>query len=289
MNYNDDDFDLPGKIETNVTGAYNEYLRLKEIFNKISTRDLERLGWLDSEKNKISIEELYSHRVSQTNTYFRKRSDASDAVVMLWQAKVALEASNILIKQQVKKFTKISREDLKDIAKLSIDSNNIVSMPRILAEHGIILIYQRSLPGMKLDGSVFLHLSGTPVIGISFRYPRVDHFWFTLLHELAHVHLHIDQINVPILENFEDSDHQGSDIEIQANRAAKFSFVDKPSWRNCKAKYSKQEQDIIEYANEMSVHPSIIAGLLQSEQGEYNKYRKITDEINIRKLVFGDD
>jgi hypothetical protein len=29
---------------------------------------------------------------------------------------------------------------------------------------------------------------GTPVIGLTLRYDRLDNFWFCLLHELAHVH-----------------------------------------------------------------------------------------------------
>jgi len=31
-----------------------------------------------------------------------------------------------------------------------------------------------------------------PVIGLTLRYDRIDNFWFCLLHELAHVGLHLD-------------------------------------------------------------------------------------------------
>ena len=31
-----------------------------------------------------------------------------------------------------------------------------------------------------------------PVIGLTLRYDRIDHFWFCLLHELAHVGRHMD-------------------------------------------------------------------------------------------------
>ena len=30
------------------------------------------------------------------------------------------------------------------------------------------------------------------MIGLTIRYDRIDNFWFTLLHELAHVGLHMD-------------------------------------------------------------------------------------------------
>lgn len=289
MTFNEDDFDLPGKIESDVAGAYNEYFKLKNTLNKIPDTVLEKVGWIDSNSNRITIDQLFSHRVSHKSSYFRKHQDANDMLGMLWQAKITLEASKILMRKAVKNFSEFKKSHLKEIAKLSVSIDNIVAMPEILAKYGIILIYQKSLPGMRLDGSVYRHSSGNPVIGISFRYARVDHFWFTLLHELSHICLHLDQLGEPILENFEDDELQEQDIEVQANRAAKFSFVDKPSWRNCKAKYSKKEEDIIDFARTQSVHPSVIAGLLQKEQGDYRKYRKIIDEVNTRTLVFGDE
>lgn len=289
MTYNLDDFDLPGKIERDVPAAYNDYIELKKTLNNIPDKVMHKLGWLDSDQNRITIEQLYLHRVNHKNSYFRKRHDANDLLGILWQAKITIEANSRLVNNKINQFSNLTKETLKDIAKLSKDPNNIISMPEVLAKQGIILIYQKSLPGMKLDGSVFRHSSGNPVIGVSFRYARMDHFWFTLMHELAHVCLHLDQLNDPILDNFEDNDLQEQDIEVQANRTAKFSFVDKPLWRNCKAKYSKRDEDVIEFANSLSVHPSIIAGLLHAEQGDYSKYRKIIDEINTRKLVFGDD
>lgn len=289
MTYNLDDFDLPGKIEQDVPAAFNDYIELKKTLNNIPDKVMHKLGWVDSDQNRITIEQLYLHRVSHKNSYFRKRHDANDLLGILWQAKITIEANSRLINNKIKHFSNLTKETLKHIAKLSKDPNNIIYMPEVLAEQGIILIYQKSLPGMKLDGSVFRHSSGNPVIGISFRYARVDHFWFTLMHELAHICLHLDQLNEPILDNFEDNNLQEQDIEVQANRTAKFSFVDKPLWRNCKAKYSKKDEDVIEFANSLSVHPSIIAGLLHAEQGDYSKYRKIIDEINTRKLVFGDD
>lgn len=34
---------------------------------------------------------------------------------------------------------------------------------------------------------------GTPIIGLSLRYDRLDNFWFTLLHECAHIWKHVDE------------------------------------------------------------------------------------------------
>ena len=34
--------------------------------------------------------------------------------------------------------------------------------------------------------------NGAPVAALTLRYDRLDNFWFTLLHELAHIALHMD-------------------------------------------------------------------------------------------------
>ena len=61
-----------------------------------------------------------------------------------------------------------------------------------LAQHGVGLEYVKHLPRTHLDGAALRLADGTPVIGLTLRYDRIDNFWFTLLHELAHVGLHLD-------------------------------------------------------------------------------------------------
>ena len=62
-----------------------------------------------------------------------------------------------------------------------------------LASLGIPLIFLQHLPHTYLDGACFLSPEGRPVIGMTLRHDRQDNFWFTLLHELSHVYLHLMQ------------------------------------------------------------------------------------------------
>ena len=55
----------------------------------------------------------------------------------------------------------------------------------------IALEYVPHLPRTHLDGAALKSHEGRPVIGLTLRYDRIDNFWFTLLHELAHVGLHL--------------------------------------------------------------------------------------------------
>lgn len=54
------------------------------------------------------------------------------------------------------------------------------------AKHHIHLVCLEPLPRTHLDGAALQLADGTPVIGLTLRYDRVDNFWFCLLHELAH-------------------------------------------------------------------------------------------------------
>lgn len=47
----------------------------------------------------------------------------------------------------------------------------------------------------KVDNSLKLP-NGSPVVALTLRYDRLDNFWFTLFHKLAHVALHLEKDDV---------------------------------------------------------------------------------------------
>jgi HTH-type transcriptional regulator/antitoxin HigA len=156
-----------------------------------------------------------------------------------------------------------------------------------LVKSGIILVYERALPRMKLDGVVFRLDSGHPVIGISFRFPRLDNFWFTLMHELAHISLHMRFLDDPFFDDLETDSEEVA--EKQASRLAKDSFVERQLWRNCEPKYDKSDNAVIKFSKKIGIHPAIVAGMLQRELNEFYMFRKIVDDVDVRKEVFGDE
>ena len=59
---------------------------------------------------------------------------------------------------------------------------------------------------------------GTSVIGVTLRHDRIDNFWFTLLHEFAHVCCHLSEDRQVILDDLEVGSDDG--IEAQADAFA---------------------------------------------------------------------
>ncbi|MBT4289313.1 MAG: ImmA/IrrE family metallo-endopeptidase [Deltaproteobacteria bacterium] len=273
---------------TGIRSYYQSYLEFKDIVANLPKTELQKRGWISSEDDIASLvpmfEKIHSNKLGPL---FRKHDESKRVLWLAWLSRVSTSAKYLVSLGKIEEYRPITKGDLKNIAQLSQNISVVKELPNILSKLGIVLIYEQGLPRMKLDGVVFLLESGHPVIGMSFRYPRVDNFWFTLMHELSHILLHISELQSPIFDDLEDSD--ADVIESQANRLAKNSLVEKSLWRNCKAKYSRNESDIISFSKEAKLHPSIVAGMLQREQNTFNLYRKIVDETNLRKEVFGDE
>jgi HTH-type transcriptional regulator/antitoxin HigA len=283
------DFELSNNSKgEDITSLYHKYLDFKGALKTIPLKTLQSNGWLNDYEDTQSIGALFSNTLSQNNPLFRKNNTADDALIALWLAKVTATAKERGIRNEYA-FKELTTEQLKEIAQLSKRVEVIKELPNILEKKGIVLIYEKPVPSLKLDGLAFLLPDGTPVIALSFRYPRLDYFWFTLMHELAHIVLHYELLETPIIDDLENEEQEKTDLEIQANRLAKTSLVTSYQWRNCSAKYSIDPQEVIRFADSIGIHSAIVAGLLRKERNKYGMYSELVNHINTRELVFNHD
>lgn len=285
-----DDFEVAHTKSTllDLPSFYDSYLTFKKLVSELPKNELIKRGWMTSKDDLNSLmpllQEIHSHK---ENALFKKSDASNIALCAIWKSRVSLISKILIVSHKFPKFQEFDKSFMKKLATLSVDYKSILKLPQILAEKGIVLIYEKYLPSMKLDGVVFTLESGNPVIGISFRFPRLDHFWFTLMHELAHVYLHMDLLGEPIYDDLDESDEEAE--EIRANRLAKESFVERHLWRNCAGKYDKNDNTVIKFASEIGIHPAIVAGMLQKELNQFQLFRGIVDQVDVRKEVFGDD
>jgi HTH-type transcriptional regulator/antitoxin HigA len=291
--HNSEDWDhfqaLGCESASSAAELFQSYIKLKKSFEALPKSDLINRGWIQSKDDITSLSGFFRDIHDQANCkLFRKSDPVVNPLISLWLSKVKSEAEMRVLSEPLPSFTGIDKAFMSEIARLSVDVDAIRDLPNVLSRSGIVLVYLRSLSGMKLDGAVFKLSSGHPVVALSFRYPRLDNFWFTLMHELAHVVLHQDILDEPILD---DLDIQGDlgDVEVGANRLAKSSFVERYAWRNCEPKYDKSKEAILKFANEQQIHPSIVAGMIRKEEGDYSAYSEIVNSVNPRSLIFDDE
>lgn len=270
-----------------VTGSeiIQRFNSFKALFEQLPKKDLVKRGWMQTTDDFAALASVFFDPASaQGLTLFRKAPTANESMLLVWQYQVRTQAEYSCITDPLPRFESLQKKFLHEFARLSRDPQNIKELPAILRKSGIILIYLPALPGMKADGAVFSLSSGNPVVGLSLRFPRLDNFWFTLLHELAHVVLHADMLNNPIFVDVETDGE--SVIEKAANKFAKESFVDRSSWRNCEPKYQSGDDVVRKFADKQGIHPSIVAGMLRRETGNYTRYSAIINEFDVRKIIF---
>ena len=127
----------------------------------------------------------------------------------------------------------ITLDFMREVAQLSPYPDGPIRAQQFLADNGIPMEIISHLPRTYLDGAVLRLQDGRPVIGLTLRYDRIDNFWYTLFHELAHVSLHIDNYNDIYLDDLtlnEQTDPLPDSPELEADRLARDSLVPEEEW-----------------------------------------------------------
>jgi HTH-type transcriptional regulator/antitoxin HigA len=280
--------DFTHTTRTSTVSAHElleRYRVFKGFITSLSRKELVNRGWLKTADDLSPLAAIFFDLPdANQRTLFRKSAKANENLLAIWQARARVDAEYLCLAEGRPTFTGLAKDDLRKLALLSVNPQVVRQLPSTLADFGIILVYVYALPGMGADGAVFRLSTGHPVIAMSLRFPRLDYFWFTLLHELAHLALHADQLKEPVFFDVEAEEKDRA--ERAANRLAKDSIVDRESWRSCAPKYDTSERAVYTYAAEQGVHPSLIAGLLRKESGNYKRYSSIITEHDVREIIF---
>lgn len=264
---------------------FDRYREFQGFIASLSRKELVARRWLKTADDDSPLETIFFDLpLSKQPTLFRKSAKANENLLSVWQARARAEAEYLCLAEDRPAFTGLTKEHLRKLALLSVDPQIVRELPSILADFGIILVYVYALPGMSADGAVFHLSTGRPVIAMSLRFPRLDYFWFTLLHELAHLVLHPDQLKEPVFFDVEADEKDAT--EKAANRLAKDSLVDRNAWRNCEPKYDTSERAVRAYAEQEGIHPAIVAGLLRKESGNYTHYSRLIHAHDVREIIF---
>ena len=132
----------------------------------------------------------------------------------------------------------------------------------------------RHLQRTHLDGAAVLLVDGRPVIGLTLRYDRIDNFWYTLMHELAHVSLHLDNggedtafVDDHSLRGVEAA--AGDSKEAQADRMAEDALIPPDVWEASSVILNRPYDGVLDLAQKRKVHPAVVAGRVRYELVNY--------------------
>jgi HTH-type transcriptional regulator/antitoxin HigA len=156
-----------------------------------------------------------------------------------------------------------------------------------LADRGIILVVEAHLPRTRLDGAALLTEDGVPIIALTIRYDRLDNFWFTLLHECAHVVRHlVGASGADSMEYFDDLDvaDTGDIREREADTFARESLVPSAQWQASAVAFAPSVDAAVALAEEVGVSPAVIAGRVRHEKRNFRLLSPLVGTGKVRRL-----
>ena len=217
----------------------------------------------------------------RTTAHLRTNDKVSDQYALwAWQTRVLKKASEQPLPCLYRKKT-VTLEWMQNLARLSWSEGGPELAREYLKKSGIHLVIEPHLPKTYLDGAVCMSASGSPVVALTLRYDRLDNFWFTLMHELAHVALHLDGNESWFIDNLDAESEDAQ--ERQADTLAQKALL--PEDIN----YSSMTEvaSVQNLANKLNIAPEIIAGRIRHETGNHRLFGSLFREKVSLKLKSG--
>ena len=186
--------------------------------------------------------------------------------LLAWQARVLQKAENIKTVYPYNPDS-IDLAIMRELASLSWTEQGPKVAQEFLSMFGIKLVIEPHFDKTYLDGAAMLDANGHPVIGLTIRHDRLDNFWFTLMHEIAHIacHLHPDSQAF-----FDDIDSiEKDDIEREADDMASEALIPSEIWMDAAVRFNHDESGCIKFARQLKIHPAIVAGRIRHENKNY--------------------
>ena len=249
------------------TGAMADVERRSRIYSAVPVKELVRRGWIEDcdEVDDLqaqveafldvsSLDELRPLRVAARRTTTREPDPRG---VLAWTRRVEQLAAS----QKVGEFDAARLQDVVDeLLALSEREDGPIHVADSLKAAGICFVIVTHLQRTFFDGAVVAS-NGNPVVALTLRHDRLDSFWFTLMHEIAHL---VRGHEGGRLEDL-DGDAGGNPEEVEADALAAewlvpgelvdgFASTVKPYF---------SRQAIWSFAQSIGRHPAIVLGRLQ--------------------------
>jgi HTH-type transcriptional regulator/antitoxin HigA len=201
--------------------------------------------------------------------------------LLAWQCRIIALAKKEKITNKYNQKT-ITDEWLTKLVHLSLKKDGPKMAIEYLRHSEIRVVIESHLPNTHLDGAAFLLADGSPVIGMTLRYDRIDNFWFVLFHELIHIMKHLHKEDIESI--FDDLDVDADGIEQEADEQAGEVLVPEDKWNTALARYLRSKDSIEDFAKKLNIHPAIVAGKIRKEANDYIILKDMIGQGEVRKL-----
>lgn len=251
----------------------------KVIKDYVPVNYFKKLGYIDDNLEKDipkikavynveNIDELVSVYAKNKFAFFRKseKLQVDEKNMFAWSSLALYEAK----KQNVNtfKFENINQLCIKLNDIFFKNSSTIDNVKSALKQYGIKLVLIQKLEKTPVDG--FSFWSGdNPAIALTLRHNRIDNFAFTLMHEIAHIDLHLRNNKEKSFLDLTKKD-KTDNLESEADSYAQDKLISKECWNDILKNYLPLNDDkLIELGNKYHINPAILLGRVCFEMDYY--------------------
>jgi HTH-type transcriptional regulator/antitoxin HigA len=244
----------------------DEVSRKARLYGWVPVNELLKRGWLSASDTVEALERAVCSFLGVGNVgddpalVVSLRHSLQDSSEMAAQRAWVKRVETLALTQSVGPFDPHRLlSSMPELVREAATVEGVGRVPSLLNALGIRFVVVPHLPRTKLDGAAAFTPQG-PIVALSMRFDRIDYFWFTLLHELAH--LALEHIGGHL-----DGETDGDTIDVEetdANRLASEWLVRDEEVRAFAAKHrGKPSKAAIEgFAAEHRLHPGIVVGRL---------------------------
>lgn len=263
------------KLPAPLEGIDWNHFPLKTMLNR---------GWLSDVDKDLTVakeraEEYLSQWAAPLGDYalepallrqqVRSGGKSDEYALTAWKIRVSLQA----LEQDLPVYQAgtITQDFIGDLVRLSYLDNGPLLAREFLHKHGIHLVVEEHLPHTHLDGAAIKMPNGAPLVALTLRHDRLDNFWFTLCHELAHISLHFDNDDCDAF--FDDLDQEEvNSVEGEADKWAGEALIPSDAWKAADLCRQPTLERVRSFATAMRINPVIPAGRVRRETGNYRLF-----------------
>lgn len=258
-----------------------------ELFDRFPVREIEKRSWIEAWDDVAQLRNNLCHfwgtdsldNIEVTLSARKTNQNESFSAAQLAWARQAIRLSNGCETASFSK-TKIEKH-FDELHALTVAPEEARKVPLVLGKMGIRFVVVKHLSKTKIDGAAIWIDRKTPLIALSLRYDRVDNFWHTLMHELAHI-FHKDKSVVDVdMENAPDIE-----AEVRANKTASDWLIEDGLITSFARRMGKRisRASVIQFSNVHNIHPGIVVGQLHHRKKlDFKKLRALL--VQTRKIV----
>jgi len=255
-------------------------------WSRFPVRDMAARGWIDGSLSALQNffsqlpQPVEAEVLCRRTIHIRSARKMDVYALKAWAARIIIEANKAKLPTFVE--GSVTSTFMTQVARLSARTNGPKAAREFLLSHGIAVVIEPHLPHTYLDGAAILVLKDRPIIGLTIRHDRLDNFWFTLLHELAHISLHSHLEEKQFIDDL-DIDPKNDQIESEADRVAGETLIPSAHWNKSPASKLRSPAAASHLAKELGIHPAIVAGRMRHHWRAFRLLNPVVGHREVRQ------